>query len=57
MRDDELLVRPAFETQDAGVTFAPDTVAFEEDPALTGELRYETLIIDPTRPPEPARPG
>lgn len=57
LRDDELLARPAFETQDAGVTFVPDTVAFEEDPTLTTTLQYETQIIDPTRPPEPARPG
>ncbi len=57
LRDDELLARPAFETHDAGLTFTPDTVAFDEDPALTGPLRYETLIIDPTRPPEPPRLG
>jgi hypothetical protein len=32
-------------------------VAFEEDPTLTTMLHYETQLIDPTRPPEPARPG
>lgn len=57
LRDDELLARPGFETQEAGVTFTPDTVAFDEDPALTTTLTYETQMIDPTRPPEPARPG
>ncbi|UVT15652.1 MAG: hypothetical protein H8K04_17900 [Nitrospira sp.] len=57
LRDDELLARPAFETHEAGLTFTPDTVAFDEDPALTGPLRYETLLLDPTRPPQPAQPG
>lgn len=52
LRDDELLARPAFEAQEAGLAFTPDTVAFEEDPGLTTVLRYETLVIDPTRPPE-----
>lgn len=57
LRDDELLARPAFETQEAGVAFTPDIIAFEEDPTLTTILQYETQLIDPTRPPEPARPG
>ena len=57
LRDDELLARPAFETQEAGVAFTLETVAFEEDPTLTTTLQYETQLIDPTRPPEPARPG
>jgi hypothetical protein len=57
LRDDELLARPAFEPQEAGLVFAPDTVVFEEDPALTATVQYETCILDPTRPPEPGRPG
>jgi hypothetical protein len=57
LRDDELLARPAFETQEAGLAFTLETLAFEEDPTLTTTLQYETQLIDPTRPPEPARPG
>ena len=53
LRDDELLAQPAFEAQEAGLAIMPDTVAFEEDPALTTTVQYETLLIDLTRPPEP----
>jgi hypothetical protein len=51
------VVDPFALAQEAGLAIMSDTVAFEEDPALTTTLQYETQLIDPTRPPEPARPG
>jgi hypothetical protein len=57
LREDEQLARPSFEALAAGLTFALDEVAAEEDPGLTAPIAYETLLIDPTRPPERPKPG
>ena len=57
LREDEQLARPSFEALEAGLTFALDEVAAEEDPGLTAPIAYETLLIDPTRPPERPKPG
>ena len=54
MRDDEKLVRPAFETQDAGLAFGAGAVAYPDEGVPATALTYETLLIDPTRPPDAA---
>jgi hypothetical protein len=54
MSDDEKLSRPAFETQDAGLRFVLDEAAYEYEALPDTTIAYETLMIDPTRPAEPA---
>jgi hypothetical protein len=57
LREDEQLARPSFEPLEAGLTFALDEVAADDEAGLTTPIVYETLVIDPTRPPERPRPG
>jgi hypothetical protein len=54
LSDDEKLSRPAFETQDAGLQFAVDELAFAYEALLDTAIDYETLLIDPTSPADPA---
>ena len=54
MSDDEKLARPSFEALDAGLQFGVEALAYEYDALLDSAIAYETLLIDPTRPPEPA---
>ena len=56
LREDEQLARPSFEPLEAGLTFALDEVATDEA-GLSAPIAYETLLIDPTRPPERPKPG
>lgn len=53
MSDEEKLTRPAFEQQDAGLHLGAAAPAFEYDALPDSGIAYETLIIDPTRPPDP----
>lgn len=53
LSDDEKLARPAFETQDAGLQFGLDEVAYTYEAQLDQAIDYETLLIDPTRPADP----
>lgn len=57
LREDEQLARPSFEPFAAGLTFALDEVATDEAAGLASPIAYETLVIDPTRPPERSQPG
>lgn len=57
LREDEQLARPSFEPFAAGLTFALDEVATDEAAGLASPIAYETLVIDPTRPPERPQPG
>ena len=57
LREDEQLARPSFEPLEAGLTFALDEVATDEAMGLSAPIAYETLLIDPTRPPERPKPG
>jgi hypothetical protein len=52
MSDEEKLARPAFETQDAGLQFGVEEAAYQYEALTDTAISYETLIIDPTRPPE-----
>ena len=54
MSDDEKLARPSFEALDAGLQFGVEALAYEYEALLDSAIAYETLLIDPTRPPEPA---
>ena len=53
MSDDQKLAQPAFVTQQAGLQFGLDELAYAYEAALDQGIDYETLLIDPTRPPEP----
>jgi hypothetical protein len=57
LREDEQLARPSFEPLEAGLTFALDEVAVDDEAGLSAPIAYETLLIDPTRPPERPKPG
>ncbi len=57
LREDEQLAQPAFAPLDGGFTVAADDVAVDEETGLTMPIAYETLVIDPTRPPERPKPG
>lgn len=57
LREDEQLARPSFEPLEAGLTFALEEMAVDDEAGLTAPIAYETLVIDPTRPPERPRPG
>jgi hypothetical protein len=52
MTDDEKLARPSFEPQESGLQFGFDEVAYPEEVLPEMAIEYETLLIDPTRPPE-----
>ena len=51
------MARPSFEPLTAGLTFALDEVATDDAAGLSAPIVYETLLIDPTRPPERPKPG
>ncbi len=57
LREDEQLAQPAFAPLDGGLTVAADDVAVDDEAGLTMPIAYETLVIDPTRPPERPKPG
>ncbi|MDR4481409.1 MAG: DUF6603 domain-containing protein, partial [Nitrospira sp.] len=57
LREDEQLARPSFEALEAGLTVALDEVATDDAAGLSAPIAYETLLIDPTRPPERPKPG
>ena len=57
LREDEQLARPSFEPLTAGLTFALDEVTTDDAAGLSAPIAYETLLIDPTRPPERPKPG
>jgi len=57
LRDDEQLAQPAFVPLDGGLTVAADDLAVEDEAGLATPIAYETLLIDPTRPPERPKPG
>ncbi|MEK6804324.1 MAG: DUF6603 domain-containing protein [Nitrospirota bacterium] len=57
LREDEQLAQPAFLPLDGGLTIAADDLAVDDDTGLAAPIAYETLLIDPTRPPERPKPG
>ena len=59
LRDDEQLAQPAFVPLDGGLTIAAADLAVDDAAGLTAPIAYETLLLDPTRPPEasPMYPG
>ncbi len=57
LRDDQQLAQPAFVPLAGGLTVAADDVAVDEEAGLAAPIAYETLLIDPTRPPERPKPG
>ena len=57
LREDEQLSQPAFVPLDGGLTVAADDLAVEDESGLATPIAYETLVIDPTRPPERPKPG
>ncbi|MEK6804322.1 MAG: DUF6603 domain-containing protein [Nitrospirota bacterium] len=57
LREDEQLAQPAFVPLDGGLTIAADDLAVDDEAGLTTPIAYETLLIDPTRPPERPKPG
>ncbi len=57
LREDEQLAQPAFAPLDGGLTVAAEELAVEDEAGLTAPIAYETLLLDPTRPPERPRPG
>jgi hypothetical protein len=52
LREDEQLAQPAFVALDGGLTVAADDVVVDDEAGLTTPIAYETLLLDPTRPPE-----
>jgi len=57
LREDQQLAQPAFMPLDGGLTVAADDVAVDDEAGLAAPIAYETLLIDPTRPPERPKPG
>ena len=57
LREDEQLAQPAFVPLDGGLTVAADDVAVDDEAGLAAPIAYETVLIDPTRPPERPKPG
>lgn len=57
LRDDEQLAQPAFVPLQGGLTIAADDLAVDDELGLAATVAYETLLIDPTRPPERPTPG
>ena len=55
--EDEQLAQPAFVPLQGGLTVAADDLAVDDDAGLATPIAYETLLIDPTRPPERPKPG
>ena len=54
---DEQLAQPAFVFLQGGLTVAAEDLAVDDDAGLATPIAYETLLIDPTRPPERPTPG
>jgi len=57
LREDEQLAQPAFVPLQGGLTVAADDLAVDDDAGLAAPIAYETLVLDPTRPPERPKPG
>jgi hypothetical protein len=57
LREDEQLAQPAFAALDGGLTVAADDLAVDDEAGLAAPIAYETVVIDPTRPPERPKPG
>ncbi|MBS0157726.1 MAG: hypothetical protein JSS26_03985 [Nitrospira sp.] len=57
LREDEQLAQPAFVPLQGGLTVAAEDLAVDDDAGLATPIAYETLLIDPTRPPERPTPG
>ncbi|MBS0177303.1 MAG: hypothetical protein JSR20_00915 [Nitrospira sp.] len=57
LREDEQLAQPAFVPLQGGLTVAAEDLAVDDDAGLATPIAYETLLIDPTRPPERPKPG
>ncbi len=57
LREDEQLAQPAFVPLSGGLTVAADDLAVEDEAGLTAPIAYETVLIDPTRPPERPKAG
>jgi hypothetical protein len=56
LSDDDKLAQPAFAQYDAGLRFAADALAYDYEAIDDAGIAYETLIIDPTRPPDAPPP-
>ncbi|MBP6606297.1 MAG: hypothetical protein KA240_11495 [Nitrospira sp.] len=52
LREDEQLAQPAFVPLQGGLTVAADDLAVDDEAGLATPIAYETVLIDPTRPPE-----
>jgi hypothetical protein len=57
LREDEQLAQPAFVPLQGGLTVAAEDLAVDDELGLAAPIAYETLLIDPTRPPERPKPG
>ncbi len=57
LREDEQLAQPSFVPLDGGLTVAAEDLALDDEAGLSAPIAYETLLIDPTRPPERPKPG
>lgn len=57
LREDEQLAQPAFVPLQGGLTVAADDLAVDDELGLAVPIAYETVLIDPTRPPERPKPG
>ncbi|MDH4342623.1 MAG: hypothetical protein OEV71_05955 [Nitrospira sp.] len=57
LREDEQLAQPAFVPLQGGLTVAADDLAVDDEAGLATPIAYETVLIDPTRPPERPKPG
>ena len=53
LTDEQQLAQPTFAAEQAGLQFGIDELAYAYEAALDQSMDYETLLIDPTRPPEP----
>lgn len=53
LSDEQKLAQAAFASEQAGLQFGIDELAYAYEAALDQPMDYETLLIDPTRPPEP----
>ncbi len=57
LRDDEQLAQPSFVPLNGGLTVAAEDLAVDDEAGLAAPIAYETLLLDPTRPPERPKPG
>ncbi|MBX3671219.1 MAG: hypothetical protein KF778_22715 [Rhodocyclaceae bacterium] len=57
LREDEQLTQPAFIPLQGGLTVAANDLAMDDEAGLAAPIAYETLLLDPTRPPERPKPG